>query len=84
MLELLFTKFTSHQACNFIKKRLQHRCFPVKFLKVLRARYFTEHLQWLILDIVILLNIFWQIFEILKIKFYEQFGTTSSSFQLFF
>ena len=21
------------QACNFIKKRLQHRCFPVKFAK---------------------------------------------------
>ena len=23
------------QACNFIKKRLQHRCFPVKFAKYL-------------------------------------------------
>ena len=24
------------RACNFIKKRLQHRCFPVKFAKFLR------------------------------------------------
>ena len=25
-------------ACNFIKKRLQHRCFPVKFAKFLRKK----------------------------------------------
>ena len=25
------------KACNFIKKRLQHRCFPVKFAKLLRT-----------------------------------------------
>ena len=25
------------EACNFIKKRLQHRCFPVKFVKFLRT-----------------------------------------------
>ena len=25
------------RACNFIKKKLQHKCFPVKFTKVLRA-----------------------------------------------
>ena len=24
------------KACNFIKKRLQHKCFPVKFAKFLR------------------------------------------------
>ena len=33
------------QACNFIKKRLRHRCFPVKFAKFLRAPFFTEHFQ---------------------------------------
>ena len=32
------------QACNFIKKRLQHRCFPMKFTKSLRTPFFTEHL----------------------------------------
>ena len=34
---------------NFIKERLQHRLFPVKFAKFLRAPCFTEHLQGLLL-----------------------------------
>ena len=31
----IFANFTGKglQGCNFIKKRLQHRCFPVKFAK---------------------------------------------------
>ena len=33
------------QACNFIKKRLKHRCFPVKFLRTL---FSTEQLRWLL------------------------------------
>ena len=37
------------KACNFHKKRLQHRCFPVKFVKILRAPFFAEHLWWLLL-----------------------------------
>ena len=32
------------QVCNFIKKRLQHRCFPMKLTKSLRAPFFTEHI----------------------------------------
>ena len=40
-----FANFTGkHQcwslACNFIKKRLQHRCFPVKFANFLRTPFF--------------------------------------------
>ena len=31
------------------KKRLRHRCSPVNFAKFLRTRFFTEHLQWLLL-----------------------------------
>ena len=34
---------------TFIKKRLRRRCFPVNFSKFLRARFFTEHLRWLLL-----------------------------------
>ena len=34
-----------------IDKRLQHRCFPVKFAKYLRTLFFTEHLRWLLLGI---------------------------------
>ena len=28
------------QACNLIKKRLQHMCFPMKFTKSLRTPFF--------------------------------------------
>ena len=34
-----------------LKKRLQHRCFPVNFVKFFRASFFTEHLRWLLLCI---------------------------------
>ena len=37
-------------ACNVIKKRLQHMCFPVKFAKFLRRTFFKEHLWWLLLE----------------------------------
>ena len=33
MLESLFNKLAGLQAGNFIKKRLQHRRFPVNFVK---------------------------------------------------
>ena len=33
----LFNKVADVQACNFNKKRLQHRCFPVKFVEFLRT-----------------------------------------------
>ena len=35
-----FKKVLGPQACNFIKKRLQHRYFPVKFAKFSRALVF--------------------------------------------
>ena len=40
-----------HQISNFIKKRLQDRLIPVKFVTFLRAPCFTEHLQWLLLKV---------------------------------
>ena len=40
MLECLFNKVRK----NFAKKRLQHRCFTVKFAKFLRKPTFEEHL----------------------------------------
>ena len=33
MLESLFKKVTGLKACNFIKQRLQHRCFSVDIVK---------------------------------------------------
>ena len=34
---LFFNENTSPQFCNFIKKRLQHRCFPANIAKFLKA-----------------------------------------------
>ena len=33
----LLDKVAYHEACNFIKKRLQHRCFTVNFAKLLKT-----------------------------------------------
>ena len=44
MLESVFNKVAGLQACKFVKKRLQHRCYLVKFAKFLRTLFFTEHL----------------------------------------
>ena len=35
MLEFLFNKVAGLQTCNFIKKRLRHRCFTVNVPKLL-------------------------------------------------
>ena len=34
MLESLFNKVAGLKAYNFIKKRFQHKCFPVNFRKI--------------------------------------------------
>ena len=49
----LFNRAAGLQACDFIKKRLQYRCFPVSIAKLLRTPFFTEHLRWLLLAPVI-------------------------------
>ena len=35
--KLLFNKVAGLKTCSFIKKRLQRKCFPLKFAKFLRA-----------------------------------------------
>ena len=39
MLESLFNKVAGLKSCNSVKKRPQHRCFPVKFAKFLRTSF---------------------------------------------
>ena len=62
-----FTKFTGKHLCQsfffnkfedlrpeaLLKKRLWHRCFPVKFMKFPRTPFITEHLWWLFLGGVV-------------------------------
>ena len=52
-----FANFTGKHVC--IKKRLQHRCFPVKFAKFLRPSFFTEHLRCLLLKLNIYMFQMW-------------------------
>ena len=40
VLEFLFNEVAGLQVCNFIKMSLQYRCFPVKFVKVLRTSFY--------------------------------------------
>ena len=37
------------EACNFIKKRRQHRCFPVNIAKFSGTTFFIKLLRWLLL-----------------------------------
>ena len=43
VLESLVNKVTDRKAYNFIKKRLHHRCFPVKFAKLFIEYLFSQH-----------------------------------------
>ena len=45
VLESLFKKVACLETCIFIKKRPQHKCFPVSITEFLRVTYFEKHLQ---------------------------------------
>ena len=47
--ELLFNKVTGLEVCNFIKKRLQHRCLLVNIAKFLRTPILKNICEWLLL-----------------------------------
>ena len=75
MLESLFNNVACLKACNFIEKRLTHRCFPVQYAKFLTAPTFTEHLRWLLLKIAALKssikstnNIYWRDSNLIKFR----------------
>ena len=57
LLVSLSNKVKDFLACNVIKKRLQHRCFPVKFEKCLRTPTFKNLYGQLLLNIIILQQI---------------------------
>ena len=67
----LFNKVAGLKSCNFIKKRLQHRCFPVNIVKFLR--------------IPILKNIYERLFLIMAIWlcFSRKFAVRSRRNQIF-
>ena len=51
VLKALFDTIPGFQVCNFIKKRLQHRCFHGSFAKFLRVPILKNIYEQVILDI---------------------------------
>ena len=51
MLEFLFDKVADLQTCNYIKERLQHRCFPARFAKFLRTFILKNNYERLLLRV---------------------------------
>ena len=49
VLESLFNIVAGLTACNLIKKRLQHSCFPVNIAKFPRTAFLIEPLRWILL-----------------------------------
>ena len=50
VLESLFNKVAGPKACNFIKKRLQYKCFPVNIAKFFRPSILKNICERLLLD----------------------------------
>ena len=50
LFESLFDKVVDLQACDFIKKRLQHRCFPVNIATFLRTPILKNSCKRLLLN----------------------------------
>ena len=60
-----FAKFTGKHQCQrpffkkvagLLRKRLWNWCFPVNLAKFLRTPFLTEHLRWLLLEILLLIS----------------------------
>ena len=72
VLESLFYKVASLQACNVTKKRLLHRCFPMKFEKFWRTTiskniWTTASVYWLLHHILIFTILYSTRFTFLQI-----------------
>ena len=59
MKKAVLKNFADLKACNFIRKRLQHRCWVLqhtcKYCKIFKNTYFEEHLQTVASVILLLL-----------------------------
>ena len=52
VLDSLCSKVASLEACKFINKRLQHKCFPMNIANFLRTAFFMEHLWQLLFKVM--------------------------------
>ena len=85
-----WNKVVGHTAGNFIKKRLQHRCFPVNIAKFVVTPVLKNSCVWLLLKIIIQKDflekllvtviIIWQIWTV-KSQDWRNWPLTSSYLQ---
>ena len=54
MLESLFNRLAGFKICNFLKKRLQHRCFPVNIAEFLSTLILMKICEQLLLPFLLL------------------------------
>ena len=50
----VFLEIEGLRSVAWLKKSLWHGCFPLNFAKFLKTPYFTKHLWWLLLKVVII------------------------------
>ena len=54
VLESVFNRLAGFKTCNFLKKRLRHRCFPVDIAKFLKTLILTKICEQLVLSFLLL------------------------------
>ena len=80
MLESLFNKYAGLKACNFIKKRLQHRCFP-NICEIFKNTYFYRTHPVAASGNISLLSLYW-IWERWMVSFRGTYWLSSTYFIL--
>ena len=76
---LFFNKVAGLSPETLLKKRLQHRCFFVNFVKFFKNTFFKEHLWWLLSMQKIYFCQFFVKKKVLKQIFSQLSGLTSSN-----
>ena len=67
----LFRKFAGLEARKSIKRRLQHRCFPVNIAKFLRTAFSIEQLWWLLLELRHFFSLWYITLKFMKIVWHK-------------
>ena len=68
------SRILTSKTWNFIKKRLQHRCFPANIAKFLKTTFFIKHLWWLLLKAI---GQFWLTYAIYSLDILVVYGVNT-------
>ena len=71
VLESLIRKVAGLEARKSIKRRLQHRCFPVNIAKFLRTAFSIEQLWWLFLELRHFFSLWYVTLKFMKVVWHK-------------